>query len=115
MVGSRDMSEATFHPAPRRPLRLLFWLLGLGATAAWTLLLMRLTALPVPAELVLGAMGLVGVFWGDAVLFPKPRDPGLPSAPGRLPREQALAEAGSWARERHATPAPRPTRPPARR
>jgi len=85
---------------------------GVLATLAWCWMLVAHTALPLPAALALGAIGLVATVWADAVVFPAPRPDGTPVAPGRLPRDQALAEASGWASQPSLAAAPRPvTRP----
>ncbi|WP_439594780.1 hypothetical protein [Falsiroseomonas sp.] len=67
-----------------------FWLAGFVGTAVWTSSIIALTSLPLPAQLALGAMMLVGCVWGHSVLFPQPREEGGAVAPGRMQREEAM-------------------------
>lgn len=92
----------------RRIKRTGFWIAGLLATAGWTWLLVEQSGQPLPVALALGAIGIVGAFWGDAILFPAPRPSTPPAAPGRMPRDEVLEQAGNWAKDPSATPAPRP-------
>ncbi|MBU8538130.1 hypothetical protein [Falsiroseomonas tokyonensis] len=67
-----------------------YWILGFIGTAVWTSSIIALTTLPLPAQLALGAMMMVGCLWGHSVLFPKQREEDGAIAPGRMPREEAM-------------------------
>ncbi|NKC30415.1 hypothetical protein [Falsiroseomonas selenitidurans] len=70
-----------------------YWIAGFVGTAIWTSAIIAVSNLPLPTQLALGAMGLVGCVWGHAVLFPRDRPVGEPSAPGRMPRAEAMRAA----------------------
>ncbi len=50
-----------------------YWILGFLGTAIWTSAIIAVTTLPLPAQLVLGAMALMVFIWGHTVLFPAER------------------------------------------
>lgn len=70
-----------------------YWLVSLVGTAVWTSAIIVLTTLPLPTQLALGGMALVAFIWGHSVLFPKERAVGTVSAPGRMPRDEAVRSA----------------------
>jgi hypothetical protein len=102
------MSDITSDPPPSGAGRYVFWLLGITVTVSWTCLLFLFTHLPLPAALALGAAGIVGCAWADAVLFPRTR-PEAVAAAGGLTREQAPERAEGWAGQPDAER--RPARP----
>ena len=52
--------------------------------------MLNLTSAPLPAQIVLCAMGIAVSLWALAIRFPPPIAVEPPTAPGRLPRERAL-------------------------
>ena len=68
-----------------------YWTAAVGGIAAWTGSIVSLSALPLPTQLALGAMGAVGAVWGHAVMFPKPRPSGEVASPGGASREDMLS------------------------
>ncbi|MGX9965006.1 hypothetical protein ACVFYP_16880 [Roseomonas sp. F4] len=69
-----------------------YWVLGFLGTATWTSAILVVTGLPLPAQLALGAMGLMVCIWGHTVLFPveRPQVPDHDNSATLRPSARAL-------------------------